>query len=94
MALRHPEAVQSLHIAISLLALSGILEGGSLWVAWKQVKLNAKAANMTLRQYLHNGSGVCSAVAKVMCLVRSLDQIRTNPRPLLVCRPQRRCGIG
>lgn len=61
MALKHPEAVQQLHIAISLLALSGVLEGASLWVAWKQVKLNAAAANMTLRQYLRDGSGMVTA---------------------------------
>lgn len=55
MALMNPHPVEHIPVALVLMGLSGIIEGGSLLVAYRQVKENAAKAGIPFMQYVRAG---------------------------------------
>lgn len=55
MALMNPHPVEHIPVALVLMGLSGVLEGGSLVVAYRQVKENAAKAGIPFMQYVRAG---------------------------------------
>ncbi len=54
-SLLHPHAVESYWIALGVLTLSAVVEGWTLWVAWRVVSASARALEMSLVQYVREG---------------------------------------
>ena len=50
-----PHAPSEVNIALATLALSGAVEGTTLWIAYKGVKNAAKKMSMTVREYITDG---------------------------------------
>ncbi|KNC84201.1 hypothetical protein SARC_03562, partial [Sphaeroforma arctica JP610] len=56
MSLMHPTPLHDVPVAFAVLGLSAVLEGYSLQVAIKQVKENAAHHDMTMMEYIRDGS--------------------------------------
>eukprot|EP00127_Corallochytrium_limacisporum_P004591 Clim_evm5s169 gene=Clim_evmTU5s169 len=52
----NPVPAEDLSLAFPMLALGGLLEGGSFMIAFKQVRENATRAKMTVSQYIRLGT--------------------------------------
>ena len=50
-----PHAPSEVNIALATLALSGAVEGTTLWIAYKGVKNAAEKMSMTVREYVTDG---------------------------------------
>ncbi|MCP4805482.1 MAG: cation diffusion facilitator family transporter [Proteobacteria bacterium] len=54
-SLQHPEPPEDLTVAFVILAVSFLIEGWTYWVAFKSVREQAKAAKMSLFDYIKDG---------------------------------------